>query len=226
MATAAWTGHTRELGITGDVEKRVLVALARRLPWAIGPDHLTAVGLLGLAGAGAAYAAAAGDVRWLHVVNLGLLLNWLGDSLDGTVARVRDRQRPRYGFYVDHVVDAFGALFLLIGLGVSGLMSPWVAAAVLVGWQLMAIQVALATHVRGVFRIAWGGVGGTELRLVLAGLNLVTLVHPRLLGVLTLDVVGVVVAVLLGIALLSSVVSTARELAEEERLPPVDGGRV
>jgi archaetidylinositol phosphate synthase len=104
----------RELaGLTAQAEKRLLVWIAGRLPASVNPDHLTALGLLGMAGAGASYALSARDPRWLHAVNLFLVVNWLGDSLDGTLARVRKRLRPRYGFYVDHLSDALGALFLL-----------------------------------------------------------------------------------------------------------------
>src|ERR1700728_4808710 len=107
--------------LTADVEKRLLVWIAQRTPARIGPDHLTALALASLLLAGAAYALASRDARALWLVNLFLLLNWLGDSLDGTLARVRNQQRPRYGFYVDHICDTFGALALMAGLACAGL---------------------------------------------------------------------------------------------------------
>src|SRR5512134_1358393 len=107
--------------LTAAAEKRLLVWLAGRMPAVVNSDHLTALGLLGNALAGLGYALAGREPAWLHFVNLSLLLNWFGDSLDGTLARVRNRLRPRYGFYVDHLVDAFGALFLLTGLAASSL---------------------------------------------------------------------------------------------------------
>jgi phosphatidylglycerophosphate synthase len=106
-------------------------------------------------------------------------VNWLGDSLDGTLARHRGTERPRFGFYVDHLVDAFGALFLVGGLSASGLMSPLAGAALLVAYFLLAIQTHLAAYTIGRFKISWAGLGGTELRLALAALNVVVLVHPR-----------------------------------------------
>src|SRR3954462_9796191 len=107
-------------------ERRLLIWMAERTPRWINSDHLTALGALGMAAAGASYWAAGWDRRWLFAVVAGLALNWLGDSLDGTLARVRRQQRPRYGFYLDHVLDAFGTSFLLGGLALSGYISPLV----------------------------------------------------------------------------------------------------
>jgi archaetidylinositol phosphate synthase len=103
--------------LTAAAEKRLLIWMARRTPAAIGPDHLTALGFVGQLLAGGAYALARHEPAALWLVNVFLFLNWLGDSLDGTLARVRNQQRPRYGFYVDHVADTFGALALMAGLG-------------------------------------------------------------------------------------------------------------
>lgn len=202
----------RELrGLTAGVEKRALLWLAARTPAWINPDHLTALGLLAMFVAGVAYRFSAEMPALLHLVNVALAVNWLGDSLDGTLARHRDRCRPRYGFYVDHLVDAFGALFLLGGLALSGYMSERVALALLVAYFLVSINIYLATYALGVFKISFGAVGGTELRVLLALGNLALLAHPWLaiLGreVLLFDVVGIV-----GIAGLAVVlaVTTAR----------------
>src|SRR5207247_11389855 len=102
------------------------------------------------------------------VVSAALAANWLGDSLDGTLARVRDQQRPRYGFYVDHVLDLAGTTCLVTGLACSGFMSPLIALALLVGYVLVAAESFLATHALGVFRISCFGIGPTELRILLA----------------------------------------------------------
>ena len=115
---------------------------------------------------------------FLLAVNFGLLVNWFGDSLDGTLARVRDRQRPRYGFYVDHLLDAVGIAILLAGLALSGLVEPLLAAALLVAYLLFSVHIALGAASGGVFQIAYGGIGGTELRLLLAALNLALLRWP------------------------------------------------
>jgi phosphatidylglycerophosphate synthase len=155
------------------LEKRTLIWLAARTPAWINSDHLTLLGLVAMAGAGASY-------WWSRTNRLGLLfvivclaLNWLGDSLDGTLARFRDHSRPRYGFYVDHIVDAFSALFLLGGLGLSGYMSPLVALGLLVAYLMLSVEVYLASYTLGDFKISYFKMGPTELRLVVSLGNLV-----------------------------------------------------
>jgi len=149
-------------------EKKLLIAIARRLPPAINSDHLTALALLAMALAGACYALARWDVRPLWVAVAALALNWFGDSLDGTLARVRKVERPRYGFYVDHVLDIVGATLLFGGLAASGFMNPLIALALLIGYLLVSGEVFLATSVHGVFRMSFSGFGPTELRILLA----------------------------------------------------------
>jgi len=211
----------RELGVTAAAEKRVLCWLAARLPAWIQPDHLTALGLLSLAGGGVAYALTPRDLRWLHGVNLCLLMNWFGDSLDGTLARCRNGPRPRYGFYVDHLVDGFGAAALLAGLALSGLAHPAFAVALLVAYLLLNLEIALAAHVTGIFRIARGPIGGTELRLLLALANLAALVWPRvsILGgdVALLDLLAVPASAALFALVVDAGRSTARELDALDR---------
>src|SRR5262249_21612191 len=131
---------------------------------------------------GVAYALASRASLWLHVVNLCLVANWFGDSLDGTLARYRQRLRPRYGFYVDHMVDAFGALFLLGGLALSGLMSPILALGLLVAYLLLWVEIALSTHTLGTFRMSFGLFGGTELRILLALANVAVATWPQVHG--------------------------------------------
>ena len=160
------------------IEKRALLWLAARTPHQINPDHLTVVGLAAQIGAGACYALAAWNRLALLGVIACLALNWLGDSLDGTLARVRQRQRPRYGFYVDHMVDTFGALALMGGLALSGYMHPWIATGLLVGFLMLSIQSYLATHALGEFRISFWRFGPTELRILLAVGNLVLFWKP------------------------------------------------
>jgi archaetidylinositol phosphate synthase len=207
-------------GLTAPLERRVLAALARWMPAWVTPDHLTTLGLAATLGAGGAYLAS----RWwpaaLHVVNLALLLNWFGDSLDGTLARHRRRCRPRYGFYVDHIIDAFGALFVIGGLAFSGLMTPAVGAAFLIVYYLMAINVYLATYTLGVFKISYGPIGGTELRILLAGLNLLVLHYPAVhiagASILFFDIAASAVTVLLaGVAVTTTIRNTARLFALE-----------
>src|SRR5438309_7413374 len=129
-----------QTSILAPLERAALRGLARRMPAWVNSDHLSVLGLLGMIAAGAGYAASKYNPLMLHLVNVFIFLNWFGDSLDGTLARFRDRQRPRYGFYVDHIIDTFGALFLLFGMWLSGYMSERVAAAVLISYFMLAIN--------------------------------------------------------------------------------------
>jgi phosphatidylglycerophosphate synthase len=160
-------------------EKRALLWLAARTPLWIGPDHLTALGLAAQIGAGACY----GLARWNRYALLGVIacltLNWLGDSLDGTLARARKRLRPRYGFYVDHMADSFGSLALMGGLALSGYMQPLIAIGLLLAFLILSIQSYLAVHALGEFRLSFWRFGPTELRILLAVGNLALLWKPR-----------------------------------------------
>src|SRR4029434_2201269 len=161
--------HVREhRSILAAAEKRLLIFIAARLPCAINSDHLTALALAGMALAGGAFAAARWDHRALWLVVIALAVNWFGDSLDGTLARVRRVERPRYGFYIDHVLDIVGITILLGGLAASPFMSPVIALALLIASLLVSGEVFLATAVRGVFKMSFVGIGPTELRILLA----------------------------------------------------------
>ena len=154
---------------------------------------------------------------------LGLAANWFGDSLDGTVARVRGHQRPRYGFYVDHVVDCFGALFVVSGLALSGFMSPLVAMGLLIAYFMLSIEVYLATYCLTVFRLSFWGIGPTELRLLLAMGTLALWSDPRpeIFGqpYRLFDVGGVVAIASLAVTLIASVARNTRALYLAEPLP-------
>jgi archaetidylinositol phosphate synthase len=160
-------------------EKRVLLWLATRTPACIGSDHLTLLGLVAQIGAGLCY----GLARWNQYALLGVILflalNWLGDSLDGTVARVRQHLRPRYGFYVDHMVDSFGALALMGGLALSGYMHPSIAIGLLIAFLMLSIQSYLAAQALGEFRLSFWRFGPTELRMLLAVGNMALLWKHR-----------------------------------------------
>jgi archaetidylinositol phosphate synthase len=160
-------------------EKRLLVWLARRTPAWIGPDHLTVLGLASMVAAGAAYWYARQDGLGLVLAGLFLALNWLGDSLDGTLARVRGRQRPRYGFYVDHVVDAFGTLALLAGVALSGYMNPWIAVGLIIAYFMLSIEVYLATYTIGAFHLSFWKFSPTELRILLIAGNVALFYRPE-----------------------------------------------
>jgi phosphatidylglycerophosphate synthase len=219
------TPHARQHdSALASLERRVLVWIAQRLPRRIGSDHLTLLGLLSMLAVGAAFATSARDPRVLYLVPVLLAMNWFGDSLDGTVARVRNQPRPRYGYYVDHVVDVVGSVALFSGLALSGGMQPFIALALLVAYVAAMAEVFLATHVTQVFRLASFGFGPTELRIVLA-VGAVALVGrpmvqvPGIGGVALFDLGGVIATAGITLAFSASAVRTSRALAREERIP-------
>ena len=215
--------HRIHASILADVEKRCLIWIAHRLPKSIGSDHLTALGALAMLGAGAAFAIAPGRPLALLAVVLFLALNWFGDSLDGTLARVRHQERPRYGFYVDHVLDVVGILWLFAGLVAGGFMTPVVGAAFLIAYYLLNVEIALATHTVGTFRISYWKMGPTELRILLAAGTLQLLRSPdvALFGgrYLLFDVGGVVGIAALLATFVVSAISNTRLLYQREPLP-------
>lgn len=167
--------------ILSRVEKRALIFLAERLPAWINSDHLTALGFAGQIMAGLSYPLSVTHSWWL-IAGIGFLaINWFGDSLDGTLARLRGRQRPRYGFYVDHMLDSVGSVFLMGGLAASAYMDARIAIGLLIGFLLLSIQSYLATYVVGEFRLSFWNFGPTELRILLAIGNLALLRWPRVL---------------------------------------------
>src|SRR5215470_6057928 len=204
-------------------EKRTLVWLAERTPKPFNSDHFTILGLVAMAGAGVGYWWSARNRLGLVVVVICLAANWLGDSLDGTLARVRNCPRPRYGFYVDHVVDAFGALFLLGGLALSGYMSPLVAIGLLIAYLLLSIEVYLASYTLGDFKISYFKMSPTELRILLSIGNLVLLhksvVHMFGRAYRLFDVAGTAgIAGMLAL-LIISVIRNTMKLYRREPLP-------
>jgi phosphatidylglycerophosphate synthase len=164
--------------LTASAEKRLLESLARHTPRAITSDHLTLLGLAAQIFAGAFYALSRTHPLVLLAVNLCIILNWLGDSLDGTLARIRHQQRPRFGFYVDHITDLFGATALLTGLALSGFAHWPIALAMLIGFLLLSAESFLATHTLARFELSQFLFGPTELRILLILGNLFLLRDP------------------------------------------------
>ncbi len=213
--------HVREhRSVLAAAEKRLLIFLAERLPGSVNSDHLTTLALAAMGLAGAAFAAARWDRRALWLVVVALLLNWFGDSLDGTLARVRRAERPRYGFYVDHVLDILGTTLLFAGLACSPFMTPIVALALLVAYLLVAGEVFLATAVHGVFRMSFGGIGPTELRILLAAGAMALMHDPHVsIGAVTVrlfDFGGVLAAAGLVAVFVVSVTRNTSALAVAE----------
>jgi archaetidylinositol phosphate synthase len=159
-------------------EKRALRWLAERTPEAVNSDHLTVLGAIAMLLAGASYVLTPFNRCGLLLACVFLGLNWLGDSLDGTLARFRNRQRPRYGFYVDHVIDCFGVTALFGGMGVSGIVQPMIAVWMLVAYLLLSSEIFLATYALGRFVMSHFWFGPTELRILLCIGNLYVFIHP------------------------------------------------
>ena len=212
--------------ILAPIEKRCLIWMAQRIPARVNSDHLTALGAVALLAAGICYAIAPA-YAWVLGAVVGLLVvNWFGDSLDGTLARVRGHERPRYGFYVDHVLDALGMLFIIGGLALGGFMSLPIAAGFLIVYYLLTIEIALATHTVGTFRISYWKFGPTELRILLAigTLQLLRSAEVSIFGsrYLLFDVGGAVAIAALFLTFVTSSVMNTRLLYRAEPLPGAD----
>jgi phosphatidylglycerophosphate synthase len=213
------------------IEKRALVWIAKRLPTSINSDHLSALGLGSMLAAGIAFALFRFSPWAAAAVVLCLTANWFGDSLDGTVARVRGHQRPRYGFYVDHVIDLAGAVFLLTGLAVSDLMNPLLAIVLLAAYLLVSAESYLATHAAGIFRMSFLGFGPTELRLLIAAGALKAAQSPVVeiagVGSFRLFDIGSIVAIIgISIAFIVSALRNTCTLYRAEPLPPDQRGTI
>ena len=203
-------------------EKKALLWLAARTPAWINSDHLTLLGFAGNIAAGVCYALAAREPMMLLGAVACLAINWLGDSLDGTLPRVRNRQRPRYGFYVDHVIDTFSAFFLMGGLALSGYVHPAVAMGMLVFFLMLSVEVYLASYTLKTFRLSYAKFGPTEMRILLAIGSVALLFRPvvHIFGraYLLFDVGGVIaIAGMAGILIVSAICHTL-QLYREERL--------
>lgn len=219
-STAFRDAKRTQQSILAPMEKRCLIWMARRMPQWVNSDHLTVLGLAAMLLAGLSYWLAREHPAGLLLASACLAVNWFGDSLDGTLARVRNHLRPRYGFYVDHVVDTFGSLFLLGGLALSGYMKQNIAFGLLIAYLMLAIEVFLATYTLGDFRISYWKFGPTELRILLAIGNLVLWLHPAAGsgGFRLFDIGGIAGIAGMMVMLLNSVRKNATVLYREETL--------
>jgi phosphatidylglycerophosphate synthase len=201
-------------------EGRVLEWIARRLPAWVMPDHLTALGVLAAIGIAAAYALSNGDPLWLWAASGLLVVHWLGDSLDGTLARVRRTERPKYGYYLDHLVDAIATALIGIGLGLSPYMLLVTGLVLVVVYLVLSINTYLETNTLGVFSLGYGRLGPTEARVGLIVINTVLAlgVAPVLSGLSVLDIVVLGAA---GVMVLALAVRAWRNLRELARREPV-----
>jgi len=209
--------------LTASAEKRALHYLAERAPTWLTSDQLTLLGLSAQIGAGVAYALARFNKLALLLVILCLILNWLGDSLDGTLARVRHQQRPRYGFYVDHIVDVFGSVALMCGLACSGLLQWQTGIAMLIAFLILSAESYLATYTLSTFELSQGLFGPTELRILLILGNLAALRSPwaHVLGhrFLLFDIGGAIGAASMFVLAVVVTIRHTVELYQQEPLP-------
>jgi archaetidylinositol phosphate synthase len=211
-----------QTSFTSTPERAALHWLASRMPAAVNSDHLTLLGFIAMFLAGASYAYARYDRVGFLLAIVFLALNWFGDSLDGTLARVRDCQRPRYGFYVDHIIDSFGALFLIAGLAASGCVDWRVAAGMLIAFLLLSIESYLATYTLGVFRLSFAKFGPTEIRILLAIGSLALFFSPDLRishsGYRLLDVGGLIAIIIMMLMVVVSAISHTITLYRAESI--------
>ena len=159
--------------LTAGVERKVLHWIAARLPASVNSDHLTVLGFVAQFLGGVSYAMSRWNRGALVLATFFIAMNWFGDSLDGTLARWRNQQRPRYGFYVDHMIDTFGAAFLMGGLAISGFLHWYVALGMLFAFLVLSIEVYLSTYTLGTFQLSYSILGPTEIRILLAIGNVV-----------------------------------------------------
>lgn len=205
-------------------ERWALPRIARALPARVMPDHMTALGLLASTLIAVAYLLSRRNEAWLWAASALLVVQWFGDSLDGTLARVRRTERPRYGYYLDHITDAYSTSIIGLGLGLSDFMLTAVALAVVVVYLMMSINVYLETYVFGEFSFSYGRLGPTEARLILIVLNTVALLwRPVLfeiggLPVTGFDIAGTAAAAVMLVMLLGRVLGNLRTLGRLE--PP------
>jgi phosphatidylglycerophosphate synthase len=207
---------------TATAERKALAWLAARLPAWVNSDHLTLVGFVAMLLAGASYAFARMHRAGLILAIFFLALNWFGDSLDGTLARLRNRQRPRYGFYVDHMVDTFGGFFLMGGLAISGYVDWRIALGMFVAFLMLSVEVYLATYTVGTFQLSFAKFGPTEIRILLAIGNVWLWIRPDapIFGwpFRVFDIGGMIAITAMALMLITSTVCNTVKLYRAETL--------
>lgn len=211
-----------QTSIINGVEKRVLVWLAERQPRWVTSDMLTLVGVVGAFLTGLGFYLTHYKINWLWLSSAGLVINWYGDSLDGTLARVRNCQRPLYGYYIDHTVDCINEAFMFIGAGLSPLVDLDLALYVFILYLFMTINVSINAHLKSEFRLTYAKLGPTEFRLIIVIANTVLILFPKLVtytltlggrAYTTLDLVAIAIIVMLAVIYLATIVADARHYA-------------
>ena len=225
-----------QTSVLNALEKKVLVRMAKMQPRWMTSDILTFIGIVGSVIVAVGYALSNYDISWLWLASFGFVVNWYGDSLDGTLARVRNTQRPIYGFYLDHCVDGLTMAVMCIGAGLSEMLNLYIARAVLVVYLLLSISVYINAHLKGEFKLTFAGMGPTEFRLIMIIVNTLFIYVAPLRDFTTsfnclgtevvfgsFDYVGLVILLILSVIYLHNFVGDAKGYAKIDPLKKWDG---
>lgn len=221
-----------QTSILNAAEKKALVWMGQRMPRWISSDMMTALGMIGAVVIAVGYFLSGRNINYLWLASFGFVLNWFGDSLDGTIARVRNQQRPKYGFFIDHTVDVVNEALMFVGMGLSPLMRFDIALMILSAYLMLSVYVYISAHLKGEFRLTYAKMGPTELRIIAIIMNtLFIFIKPlrelsvtfrflqRDVAMGVLDIAGVIVVVALLAAYFISILHDANQYAQEEPLP-------
>jgi phosphatidylglycerophosphate synthase len=218
--------------ILNGAEKKALAWLAERQPKWVVSDMLTLVGIIGALMIGAGFVLCSKNINWLWLSIAGFVVNWYGDSLDGTLARVRNTQRPLYGYYLDHTVDCFNEAFMFLGLGLSYLMRLDIALMILIVYLFLTVNVSVNAHLKSEFKLTYGKLGPTEFRVIACLLIMCVIFFPcirefhtsmhflgREVALTALDIAGLVILAVLVLIYLVTVIKDARGYAKADPMP-------
>lgn len=218
--------------ILNGAEKKALAWLAERQPKWVVSDMLTLVGIIGALMIGAGFVLCSKNINWLWLSIAGFVVNWYGDSLDGTLARVRNTQRPLYGYYLDHTVDCFNEAFMFLGLGLSYLMRLDIALMILIVYLFLTVNVSVNAHLKSEFKLTYGKLGPTEFRVIACLLIMCVIFFPcirefhtsmhflgREVALTALDIAGLVILAVLVLIYLVTVIQDARGYAKVDPMP-------
>ena len=221
-----------QTSVLNALEKKVLIWLAQRQPRWVTSDMMTFIGVLGAVVIAVGYILTSQNINFLWLSSLGFIINWYGDSLDGTLARVRNTQRPIYGYYLDHTIDAINEVMIFVGVGLSGLMHLEIALLALVMYLLMTINVSINAHLKKEFKLTYASMGPTEFRIIMIIINtLFATISPlrefshsfMIFGsdftFKALDYIGVAIVIILAIMHLTTVRNDIKDYAEIDPMP-------
>ena len=224
-----------QTSVLNALEKKVLVYLAERQPKWMTSDILTYIGTFGAMVTAAGYILSSWNINFLWLSSLGFIINWYGDSLDGTLARVRKMQRPIYGYYIDHTIDAINEVMIFVGVGLSGLMHLEIALLALVMYFLMTINVSINAHLKKEFKLTYASMGPTEFRIIMIIINTIfALIRPlrdfshsfALCGhtftFRALDYIGILIIIILALMHLTTVRKDIKDYAKIDPMPKRD----